>query len=165
MVHINNRDAIRLIQDGAKVSISEGFPTELSMAVVPVMDMTPDLHRVADICEGASSAATGAFTVFTTPTDKDFYLTSAQISISKSAACDLATGVVSLTVVISAQTKSILNIATVTLTAQQQSIALGLPVPIKLDRGSVISMSGTFGIAALSRAASIVGYTTDALSV
>ena len=158
MVHIQNTDAHNVIRQGAKLSLSEGYPTELQNTCVPVMDMTPNFHRKSNILIGTTQTTTAAFTVHTATADRDTYLTGATASIIKNATADTATGAVLLTVVQDTITKTIIALAVLTLTAQNQSIAIQFCNPIKIDRGSIVQMTGAFTAGNLIRSATLVGY-------
>lgn len=100
--------------------------------------------------------ATAASTLYTTPTNKDFYLTSASISMAK-AVGDTGT-VASITVFVDSpgSAQNLISLAGITLTAERDSIAVNYNPPIKIDRGTVIAFntSGTFS----STRAHITGY-------
>lgn len=139
-MNIQNEEAIRIIRNGAKLTLSEGFPQVLLPNVVPVMDMTPRFHRVVNIVRNATSATT----IYTVPSDKDFYLTYASLSAAQSAA---GTGVsLSITVVIDGVARNLMDMATITLQACTESASNNFVPPVKVDRGSniVLSASGSY---------------------
>jgi len=107
----------------------DGMSDEIDgpVAVIPIVP-------VVRICRQLAGGGT-----FTTPSDRDFYLTNAQISIAKVAADSGA--LASLTVVIDGVTISILRINGVTLTADAQNVLQSWNFPIKLDRGTNITLS------------------------
>lgn len=159
MVQIQNNDAITAIRDGARLSISEGYPQDLGKTVVPVMDMTPEFHRF-DFPISANPVTTGAVTVLTTLDRRQYYLTGVSMSLVKNATCDIATGQVGLTVVIEGVTTTVCAIAVLTLTAEAREKTVIFKDPIKLDNASIISLTGTFTAGAMSRQVTIYGYET-----
>lgn len=156
MPQVQNSDAIKAIRDGARLSISEGFPQMLSNTIVPVMDMTPDFHRRATISKNSIGTTTGAISVYTTAANKDFYLTGLNMSFIKDVICDTAG--MSLTVTTEGINKTIFGFPTITLTAQTANLSHDFTVPIKIDPNTVISLSGTFTAGVLVRNISIFGF-------
>lgn len=139
-MQIQNADATRIIRDGAKLTLSEGFPQVLLPNVVPVMDMTPRFHRVVNIVRNGTSAST----IYAVPSDRDFYLTYASLSAAQAAT---GTGVsISITVVIDGVTRNLMDIATVSLQACTENVFNSFMPPVKIDRGSniVLSASGSY---------------------
>lgn len=138
----------------------------------PLQDVIPDyvkgdVQPVAEvdkpyvtISRSSSTAATTSASIYTTPADKDFYLTNFSISIIKNATCDLATGSYLMTAIIDGQTIQLVRLPMLTLTAQEASISVDLDKPMKLDRNSIIGLSSaSFTAGAFVRAGTIQGYT------
>ncbi len=136
------------------------FSDEVSPNLVAVVPITP----VCRIIKAAGSSATGTMNVWTTPTDKDFYLTGANLSMVKDAANDMATGNVSLAVFVDGVAVNPIGIALLTLTAQNQTVQANFSIPIKLDRGSVISVGATYAAGAMRRFVTINGYTEEVIT-
>jgi len=118
------------------------------VAIIPI---TP----FANICKSASTTTSAA--IYTTPADKDFYLTSCSLSGAKAVGDSGTSAVVAVTV--SGLVANVLLIAGITLTADAQSVAIAFPVPIKVDRGTAINcnIGGTW----TSVRAAIQGYTEE----
>ena len=162
MVRINNSDLTNELRDVAKIQVgADIIPNILSNQVVPVIDVNPKHARILNITSGASTSATGASTIYTTPTDKPFYLTTIGFAFIKDVVCDIATGAMTVKVVINGASQNIIIIPIITLTAQSGVYQIDLPKPMLLDRGSTVFMSATFGAGVLSRAGYITGYTLD----
>jgi hypothetical protein len=163
MLRINNSSLIQEIIDSAKLSTSSGVPTELVNQVVPVMEVNPKLLRRCNVLETAGRTAASSVTIYTVPTGKKFYLTSASLNYIKDALNDHATGITALvTCVIGGATKNLFIIPVITLTAQSGIINLNLPVPIELEAGTIVSIGAvTIGAGSFIRVVNIVGYTTD----
>lgn len=139
MVQIQNPEAAEAIKKGAGITQSEGVPQVLSGTAIPVIDMTPDFHRVADT-RGTGSAGT----IITTPTDVDFYLTGCELEGDKTAA---QTGtLLAITATINGVVRAISQVPTQTLTAESKVHAREFTVPIKIDPGTAITftVSGTW---------------------
>lgn len=134
-MQIQNPIVAQLARDQATLSVSEGYPNNLLPNVQAVMDVTPDFHRISNV--GGSVTAAG--TVFTVKADRDFYLTSACMSGAKTAA-DSGTAL-SLTASIGGQTFTLISVISVTLTAREEVITQSWFNPIKVDRGTNITLS------------------------
>lgn len=157
MVQIQNTEAITAIRDGARLSISEGFPQNLLPNVQPVMDMTPRFHKEA-ISSIISSNGSGVITAYTGNAGKRFYITGAVLSVMKDAACDAASGVIQINYTQGGVSKSLLAIAHLTATAMYQTIDTDLVYAIPIDLGTNITVTGTFAAGTMSRSAIIYGY-------
>lgn len=147
---IQNIDAIRAIRVQAKIPNVEPAPNELGRTCVPVMDMTPRFHRTG-LSFVTSQTTTGTFTLHTASTTRETSLTSLQFGIAKDATCDIATGNVAFNAVINGVTTSIMRLAVLTLTAADAFNTLTFPDPILIDKGSIVTMTGTFTVGLCSR--------------
>jgi hypothetical protein len=167
-IKIYNSELSHEIRDGAKIQQSvDGIPSELADKVIPVMEVNPKLLRVIDVVRNATATPNSNTTIYTTPTDRDFFLTTAQLAYVKDATCDIASGVgprISVTMFGETTTRGILESAVITLTADSQIISIAFPRPIKLARGSAITgdRGAAFTVGNLVRSFSITGYTTNA---
>jgi len=133
-------------------------PTEVLPYITPTIELIPK----ANITSTVSRTATGSSTIYTTPSDKDFYLTNINLGMIKDVACDVATGTVTVTAVIDGVSKSILGLPVISLTAQQINDNIDLQrVPLKIDRGTNISMSSTYTVGVMVRTCTINGYTVE----
>lgn len=164
MATIYNSDLSKELQQGAKIQINrDDIPNQLAEKVVPVMEVNPKLLRRCNIIAGNTSTVTsGTVAVYTTPSDKDFYLVSYALAVAKDAACDISSGSVSMTATEADMGAiQLLGIPVITLTLQQDNISVQLPFPIKLKRNTAISIAGTFTAGICSRIGRIVGYTVE----
>lgn len=140
----------------------DGTISQVSNQVVPVAEVNPTLVKPCNVVLGGTKSNSGASTVYTTPTSRDFYLNSLVFSITKDAACDMATGGAAATVVIEGVTQSIVLVPVITLTASDKQVNISFPKPIKLDRGSIIGIGGqTFAAGVCVRTLSFTGFTLD----
>lgn len=111
----------------------------------------------------AYAPATGAQSISVATignTNNDYYISDITLTITKDAACDIATGAINLTV-----TPFDTNVATIvlgipilTLTAQSQSASIHLTHPLKIARNTTMSLSGTFTAGLCVRRCDINGY-------
>jgi len=155
MQHFNNTiadDAQRLFNFKAGDSLSE-----VAEYIQPVLQ----IQNKINIVRGNRTTATGSLSVFTTPTDKDFYLTSLSAGMIKDVACDSATGRYDITAVIEGVSQILDAIPIIALTAQNAMISRSFHVPIKIDRGTAFAFTGTFAAGVCVRTISITGYTVE----
>jgi len=138
------------------------FSDELSPNVVAVVPVTP----ITNIIRTASTNTTAGGTIFTTPDDKDFYLTDVMLSASKNAACDVVIGTyAALQITVNGLTVQISRITSLTATDQNDTVVLNFTFPIKIDRDTIISIASSSYTAGLSsRNATIYGYTEETIS-
>lgn len=162
MAQIHNSELLKGMQDSAKLqTIRDRIPDQLADKIVPVMEVNPKLLRVCNIVRGANKATTASATLYTTPTDKDFYLTGIALSYTKNVTCDTATGALNVTVYIDGALQTLFSLAKLTLTAEEKTGSITFPIPVKLDRNTPITYGTTWTAGAMIQAISIVGYTVD----
>lgn len=123
--------------------------------IQPVVQINP----ISNIVRSNSSTTTGSTTVYTTPSDKDFYLTSLQYCYMKDAANDATS--IGVNTTIQGVLQNLVFIRTITTTASQDVVNISFPYPIKIDRGVAVSIYGTFTAGNLYRSLVITGYTEE----
>jgi hypothetical protein len=128
---------------------------EIADFIQPVINIyaSPNIIR-----KGTASNSTSG-TIYTTPSDKDFYLTNCAISVTKDAT-STSTGS-DIQVTINGVTFQILTLATLTLTAQNMSNSMDFSNPIKIDRGTPIQILNATNVANVRAVGNIVGFTTE----
>ena len=157
MVQINNSQLSKELIDGAKIQTSfNQIPTQLSDKVVAVMEVNPKLLRRSDLhFTNVATNATSA-TIYTTPTNADFYMTSANLSMIKDVTST------SLSSFINAFTngtnKSVIKIASLTLTVQTAENSISIEPALKIDRGTVISVGNSTNVGNITSAGQFTGY-------
>ena len=159
MVSIQNTDSITAIRDGARLSISEGFPTQLSNICMPVMDMTPDFHRKTNIVRTGTVTNGTTTTIYTTPTDRDFFLASCSLAFIKDVTATAT--YCSLAAYFDAVERNILFYPHLATTVQTGSLSQVFIPPLKVDRGTIIRTRVDTNNANESAYGTITGYTVD----
>lgn len=120
--------------------------------VQPVIEVGP---KFSNITRHTSSNATGSVTIFTTPLDKDFYITSAFLTLTKDATSDnVSTGIL---IYQGGTTRDILNIRSQTTTTLTMVLTNNYSYPIKCDRGTNITLFGTMSAGTMQKEAGITG--------
>ena len=138
----------------------DNLPNQLAEKVVPVIDVHPDHNRIANVVVSDILANGTSATLYTTPTDRDFYLTSATLSTIKDATSTSTASAIEITPQVGLATK-ILSIVGLTLTAQNFSIATSFNCPILLKRGSSINITNSTNVANITSRAAITGYIVE----
>jgi hypothetical protein len=113
--------------------------------------------KYSTIVRDSSSSVTGSSTIYTTPADKDFYLTEAQLGYDKDAVCD-AISFVYLTVIQGGAGRKLITIPIRTTTSDFRHIILQFAYPVKLDKNSAITHYVSFTAGTCYRTASIAGF-------
>jgi hypothetical protein len=163
MAQIYNSDLTKELVAGAKLQQSrEKVPQELAEKVVPVMEVNPRLLRKVNLIKGSAAAAGGNVTMYTTPTDKDFYLTYANLSMSKivTDSNDYLALVIAIPGFASA---AVLNLCGTTLKVENMAVSQCFEPPILLTRGSTLVL--TKNAANSSTCCCIGGYTVDNVNI
>lgn len=135
----------------------EAPPMEVADIIMPTVDL--GAGQFVDIVRHAQSAVTGGATIYTTPTDKDFYLTSIQLSSQSDATADNTS--ILVTANIEGVSRRLINVGKLTTTARVVDIFLDFAIPIKIDRGAIIAFANSFTVGASITNVSITGYTAE----
>ncbi len=108
------------------------------------------------VLRSASAINATSGTIFTTPTDRDFYLVAAMLSMIKDVTSTSAD--TTLGVPVDGVTQAILRIPGISLTPQNDVIAISFPYPIKVDRNAQIVITNSSNVANIVTRGSIIGY-------
>jgi hypothetical protein len=155
MATINNSDLMKEIVEDAKIQINtDKVPSQLAEKVVPVMEVNPKFFRKINVIARATSSST----IYTAPTNKDFFLTAYNMS-----GVSTATGEIRLTVTPKNQAAIIIGTIelgnTVAVDISSDNITQNFDRPILIERGSAITLAST-GTQSLKQA-TIFGYTVE----
>ena len=133
-------------------------PSELAEKVLPVLEVSPE--KIVNHGGSSNKIVTGLSTLFTTPTDRDFFLTSYSLLNQSDVSADniLVTYQVTLA---SGEQINLIELAKITLTVYQESVTKALNFPIKLKRGSNIVFGSTFTVGVSKTSSSFTGYTVE----
>lgn len=139
MSQINNSDLTKELIQGAKINTSfDSVPNQIAEKVVPVMECNPKLLRRSKTVF-RSNTASG--TVLTTSSVKDTFITGFNAVATNSTAATTGSFYVTITEAeTGAQRLFTFSLPCSNLIdVQEDSIALSLPFPIRLLRGSTIA--------------------------
>ena len=163
MAEVRNIDVKNAMMASAGLQVGfDDIPSVLGKVVSPIIDVTPRMHRITDVINGSSSTAT-SFNVLTSSSTKDTYITGCSYSIAKDATADIATAAsCAVTVVVGGATLPIIKVPVITLTAQNITVTVQFPNPIKVDRNtSVLASRGSTTVGVVVIAATAWGYTVE----
>jgi len=122
--------------------------------IVPVCDVNPKHARVCNVV--VAKNATG--TIYSTPTDKDFYLIAAQLTSNAVNQGTAPEDSMSLTLPTGETTVFLVNkVSSANPGNDSNSISISFPVPILVKRGTNITITGSTS----NRHGVIYGYTVD----
>lgn len=125
---------------------------EVRDEIVAVVPLIP----VANIVKQAVRTTSGSVTVYTTPADREFFLSALTMSYECNAACDTL-GIECYIYVDGVQIPFV-RLNKLTLTARADSMTWSFPNPIRIDKNSVISFYCTYSAGSCSFNGTIVGY-------
>lgn len=161
---IYNSDLTKALVDAVKIQTSrDPVPNQIADKVVPTVETNPFLLRINNVATGNTSTGTsGSIIIYTTPTDKDFFLTSYTYQIAKDVACDMASGTKVMTATGEmGDTLQLVGTPVYTLTAESKIVSVSLSRPIKLKRGTNIVVDGTFAAGTCFRTGRVTGFTVE----
>ena len=151
MVEITRNSVIQEIIDRTGLQVNQGVPKILSNQISSTIEINPQIVNNMTNSTSSAHSASGALTLATIRTDVDFYLHGVSIAFIKDAVCDVATAGTFCITTTNANGQTCLFFAQslLTLTAQIGEQTLVFAKPLKLKRGTNISLSApvhTLGI-------------------
>ena len=148
------------IQRSTGMNYEDKVPRKVEQYIRLGIDISPlGSSRYCDIIKSGQARNATTATIYTTPTDKDFYLTTALLSVIKdvtstSTASDIA-------VTIGGVVVKLIVISEITLTAQTETIPQSYSFPLKIDRGTNIIIENSTNVAEINARGSITGFLFD----
>jgi len=152
MAEIQRTSILNDANDELNTNLQDQLPKNVTGCAV----VYPINHKYSTLSRYNATTLTGSTTLYTTPANKDFYITSACLAYHKDAACD--SSIIHLTYIQDGATIRLLMLPQVTGEILQGQIANSYPFPIKCDRNTVIQYTGSFTAGTIFRAASITGF-------
>jgi hypothetical protein len=134
---------------------ADTIPPQVGEIFVPVINVGP----VVNIVKSAACVNATVQTAWTTPTDKDFYLTAVHLTMVKDAT---ATSTYSrILATINGNAYSILYIPGFTLTAQSQIMVANFNPPIKIDKGTDLQLQNATTVGNVTSEGLFFGFTRE----
>jgi len=135
---INAKEIQKSFETEARLNTAAGEVIKtLKNDIQPVLNVNPQrnlniIRRVID-----------AGTVYTTPTDKDFYLVGSQMTISNDTASQVSTGTLTVTPEGGESTvfQSLVLNTSLLIDSAQDNNTVTLPIPLKLKRGTNLTLA------------------------
>jgi hypothetical protein len=159
MTSIKNADTIRELIKGANLQTGfDQIPNELARSIVPTLEVNPAMFRRCNIVRGSSAINATTQTIYTTPTDRDFFLCGCSLNVIK----DVTSTTTRSDIICNPDgdtSQSVLRVSCLTLTPQTGQQSQVFPFPIKLKRGSNITVTNDTNVANVTSSGCIVGYT------
>lgn len=153
----NNSSLTREFREAGRVT-SMDIPNKIGDTIIPVMEVNPKLLRVVDITKQNQAINATSATIYTTPTDSDFYLTGASLTVSKDANATSVASYIQCILADNGDTVQICYVACTTTQAQNGGVSHDFTFPIKVKRGTAISVYNTTNVASIRASAVIYGY-------
>jgi hypothetical protein len=140
----------------------ETIPLLETSKIILTSEINPSLLKSPDQFSNTSGSSikttTGTLTGITLSTNKDFYLVSISGGYSKDNLCDSASGTYAISGFSNGLPIYLIQLPILTLTAQNEYTNIVFNRPIKIDRGTSITMNGTFAAGACVRSMVYMGY-------
>lgn len=160
MAYIDNSDTKKEMNDAMRGnSVSNIAPTKIADIVQPVININPKDYRRCNIVRSNNAANNTSATIYTTPLDKDFYLVSSSLFVIKDITATSTSS--DIRVVVEGVTNSIIAISGITLTPQANGQTISFSSPIKIDRGTNITVINSTNVANIKASGTIIGYTVE----
>lgn len=130
----------------------DGTPEKIIQSIQPTLEMS---KKYADFVASAKTTTTGSATIYLTPTDKDFYLTSIRWGFVKDVTSDGTE--IYVTFIVGGKTVYYYGYAPPT-TVSSDEWVINFNYPIKIDRNTSIAYTGAFTAGTQTRFATITGF-------
>jgi len=155
----SNNDLINLFKETIK---SQGVLTinKVNDSFTPTIETNPHLIKTCE-CRDYLSIGSGTQTILSSKNCYR-YIVSVNFSMSKNATCDVSSGSIGIMGYVSKQVM-LCGLAVLTLTAERDSISVTFAHPVRLDRNTAVTMTGSFTAGSLIRTASITYYEEESI--
>jgi hypothetical protein len=157
MAEITNTTLLQDLQSIAKLRAGDIGKFKLSKTIVPVLETNSILSKPCNIVRHASQDNGTSSTIYTTPSDMDFYLVAASVSVAKDGTSPSTA--TKITIVTEGASRDLLVIRGLASTVEHESLSISFPNPIKIDRNTVINVTNGSGTATIRAEGSIMGFT------
>lgn len=155
MVNNFNNLLTRRANDLFNIKDGNFFFNRVSDILTPVIP----IEECSQIVKQAFVNNSVGATIYTTPTDKDFYITGATMSLIKDVTATSTQ--TSLRCTIGGEVLYLMQIVGITLTPQSSTISIALARPLKVDRGINITLNNATATGNVVAGCSVVGYLSD----
>lgn len=157
MVDIQSKEVIDKLSRDLKVQPAMQLPRELGKQIVPVFNVNPE--RLIKMAGATASDATSA-TVMTTSLVKDTFVVGAQLTVAKDVVSPATFSSLKF-LPFGDSVKSVMFIRYEPLTAGQFLDSIEFTRPLKLERGTVVTVENNSGTASIDASGLIYFYEVD----
>ena len=160
MATIYNTDLLKTMIDGAGIQISKDVvPNQLAEKVLPVMETNPNFFKKITVLRETNGTNSVATTIYTTPTDRDFFLCGCSVSFAKDVTATSLSS--SITADIDRVNRVLILLNTLSLTIERGSEVINFIPPVKIDRGASINQNNSTNVGNVYSRGIIWGYLGD----
>lgn len=153
------KDVINNCVDGLKLNpITDAIPHAVISSIQPTFEVKRRVCNRSRRGTTLSNATTA--TIFATPSNQDFYVVSAALSVIKDVT-NLAT-LIRIECTCEGTTSPLCSIAGIAATPDAQTISVAINPPIKVDRNTNIVITSDDGTANIRASGIVTGYVEDA---
>jgi len=132
---------------------SDKIPQYIQDNVQPVVEITP---KITDVVVAGSANVTTSTVIYSTPSDKDFYLTFLEISVTKDAVNDNLWTYAG--VKLGGLERAFCSLQFQTTTAGSAALIHDFGHPVKVDRGTDIRVIGSFAAGNMVKRLTVGGF-------
>lgn len=161
MTQIHNSNLTKELVAAAGLQQRDNIPNQIAEKVVPVINVNPwNNIKIKNFASLGSLSNAQTFTWYTASSTKDTYITNYTLSFIKDAtstATDLRLNIVDE----NGATQIIGRFAGITLTADKQTISQTFAFPLKILRGSNITLTSDTNVANIIMRATMQGFEID----
>jgi len=161
MATIHNTDLTKELKEGAKLQqLRDVIPSQLADKVVPVMEVNPKMFRIVNYNVAGAGTNSTSTSLGTTPTDRDTFITGATLSFFKDITA--TTTFIRLNATMENGLGIVLcSFGCVTLNIDGDAMTISFPNPVKLKRGSAITISASTNVGNFNAFGSVMGYQVE----
>jgi hypothetical protein len=160
MAIIYNSDCTKGLAKNAGISTAKDIvPNQLADKIVPTFETNPEMLRIGNVVKYVEINDATSGTVYTTPTDQDFFITGIQMSYIKDV--NATSTIIACRATINGGEVRLGEFRGITLTAANGSFSRDFANPIKLDRGTTIRLTSDTNVAAIRAVLCITGYIVE----
>lgn len=157
---INNSETVQALRSATQPQDPTELSPSFSNSVVPVIEINPErLRKTTYVATGGLINATSG-SIYTTPTDRDFFMTGATIAYIKDATSTATLIRMQLSTDYNTNIQ-IFDIPCLTLTPQNGALSLSFNPPLKLKRGIIVAVTADTATANITVRGTIQGYIVE----
>lgn len=159
-MQVQNPEVTDIIRRSTRLTLAEAPPSNLASDIRAVIDVTPRFHKLITTTS-AESTTSGTITVMTASSSRQTFITGFCISYVKNSTCDISSGSMLFSCVQNGATIRLARVAILTLRDAQDNFIVTFDRPLLVDKGTTVTLTGTFTVGAMSRCVTLYYYEQD----